>query len=113
METRKRAWSLGPERVFESVDDLADLKRHIVLSSVLEATRKHLQAAGRSRSEGALCWAGTPVGDAALITTVIVFDGSQHYGGVHVSAAQSGSLYAQCNGTSSFPPRRHAGSSRW
>jgi hypothetical protein len=87
----------GPNRVFDQSDHLLDLKRHIVPSGVLDVTRNHLQMAGRSRSEGALCWAGTPVGDAALITTAVLFTSSQHYGGIHVSPAESGLLYEQCN----------------
>jgi hypothetical protein len=89
--------NVGPKRVFEQADALAGLRRYVVLSGVLDVTKNHLLAAGRSGSEGALCWAGTPLGDAALVTTAIVFNGSRHYGGVHVSSAQSGLLYEHCH----------------
>src|SRR5262249_24821878 len=69
-------------------------KKHLLLRSVLDLTRDHLLRHGAEDEEGALCWAGTMVGDLALVTTVLRFAAASSYGAVHVSAESAGLLYA-------------------
>ena len=77
--------------------DLAKIRRFAVATSVLDIMREHLQHHGVQGNEGALCWAGTVVGDAALVTTALLFCDAEHGGGIHVSSAHTGLLYAHCH----------------
>lgn len=83
----------GVSRLLEQSEDLRG-KKHLLLRSVLDLTRNHLLRHGAEREEGALCWAGTMVGDLALVTTVLRFAGASSYGAVHVNAESAGLLYA-------------------
>jgi proteasome lid subunit RPN8/RPN11 len=83
----------GVPRVFTQSEQLK-VKTHIVQRSVLDLTHEHLCAHGAMSEEGAVCWAGTIVGDMALVTTVLRFIAATSYGGVHVTPESSGVLYA-------------------
>src|ERR1019366_4588979 len=87
----------GGPRVFVQCADLSGLERFILSSAVLDVTRHHLQAHGGAHEEGALCWAGTVAGSAAVVTTAVLFTAAGNKGGIHVTSAQSGLLYAHCH----------------
>lgn len=87
----------GLKPAFEQCSSLHGLERFVVASVVLDATRLHLRRHGARGDEAALCWAGTVSKDYGLITTAILFSESGHRGGVHVSAAHTGLLYAHCH----------------
>jgi proteasome lid subunit RPN8/RPN11 len=84
-------------QVFAQIDDLRGLERLVLPSAVLDITRRHLQAHGAVQEEGALCWAGTPAGPTALVTSALLFTATGDGGGIHVSSAQSSLLYAHCH----------------
>ncbi len=81
----------------EQCSNLGRIRRFVLNSSVLDITRQHLKANGALGNEGALCWAGTVVDDEALVTTALLFRDAEHWGGIHVSAAHTGLLYAHCH----------------
>jgi proteasome lid subunit RPN8/RPN11 len=91
-----RSHAVG-QKTFVQQEGLTGIPRFAILSAVLDATRDHLQSQGGLRNEGAVCWGGTIVNGDALITTVLMFTDAEHWGGIHVSPAQTGLLYAHCH----------------
>jgi hypothetical protein len=77
--------------------ELAKIRRFAVSTSVLDIMRQHLLHHGAEGNEGALCWAGTVIDDMALVTTALLFCDAECWGGIHVSSAHTGLLYAHCH----------------
>ena len=77
--------------------DLSRLRRLVLSTVVLDVTREHILAHGAANSEAALCWAGTTDGESGLVTTALVFASAGERGSVHVSASETGLLYAHCH----------------
>jgi len=87
----------GLEPAFEQCSTLLGLARFIITSAVLDATRMHLKRHGTRGDEAALCWAGTVSANCGLITTAILFTDAGRWGGVNISPAHTGLLYAHCH----------------
>src|SRR5690349_19291829 len=99
---RPSAWTVsrdyrGPRPAFPQSTALHRASRFVVSSAVLDVTQAHLRLNGARGTEGALCWAGTLLPEAALITSALLFTDADRHGGVHVTPAQTGLLYAHCH----------------